>query len=675
MNSFPFKIMILLGLVSVTPGCSSSDTPAPTKTEPTEQPKPDTTPPTFSGIEAAVPSPDGTILVSWQAATDDKSEPGQIAYEVFVANENEAIDYTKPYITATPGSTSWGITTLDTEKTYQFAVRAVDTVGNKDSNTKVISATTKDEIPPVFAGADKVEALGSRSIRVSWLPGSDPGRVDPPMKYRVYIATTSGMQDFTGTPAVETAVNATSVVIEPLVPETSYYVVVRAVDPAGNTDTNTVEKPVKTAEGLPPTFAGATQAVAKETSIRLRWQVASDNQSTPAQISYRIYQAKGTEAYDFTKATYTAQPNTIEFLANNLDPQTQYRYIVRAVDYAGNEDLNNVEVSATTGPDIVAPTFAGATTATAESPSTIRISWAAGTDETTEAEQLVYNVYMASTSAAQDFTTPTATSAPGATSFLMAGLTPSTSYFFVVRARDQAGNMDSSTAEAFTATTANMGDTTAPTWVGPLTLNSIPGQPRDLLADWIAATDDTSQAAGIRYHFCAETDPELCKGNAFFTHIRATTAPGAAQAFVPLLKSNTAHEVYVRAEDADGNFDATDQNASGTTSPSFKYDVLPVWEEKCNACHTFSYTNTVNIPSTYQAPMGMALMKLIDPTSVSQSYLVRKVLPMGQTTNPFTPSSPNEYTGEIMPPGGATQITKAQADALKDWISFGAFNN
>ena len=81
-----------------------------------------------------------------------------------------------------------------------------------------------------------------------------------------------------------------------------------------------------------------------------------------------------------------------------------------------------------------APVFAGATSALALGSSSVEVSWAAATDNQSAANEISYRIYAATTSGGQDFTQPTATTAPGALSATLAGLNASTTYYVVVRA-------------------------------------------------------------------------------------------------------------------------------------------------------------------------------------------------------------------------------------------------
>lgn len=105
--------------------------------------------------------------------------------------------------------------------------------------------------------------------------------------------------------------------------------------------------------------------------------------------------------------------------------------------------------------DHTPPTFAGLKSATTCIPGPVRmkgrssyhLSWEAATDDHTPSSEIVYNVYRASTAGGEDFSRPTYKTAPGVTSFDTPRLPEDRTFYFVVRARDKAGNEDSNTIE------------------------------------------------------------------------------------------------------------------------------------------------------------------------------------------------------------------------------------
>ena len=107
------------------------------------------------------------------------------------------------------------------------------------------------------------------------------------------------------------------------------------------------------------------------------------------------------------------------------------------------------------GGDVAAPRFAGLTRVTACTPGArrpgqktpARLAWTAAHDNRTPRSRLVYDIYMSATPGGEDFLSPTGTTKPGVTSFRTPCLAARTTAYFVVRARDRAGNEDGNMVE------------------------------------------------------------------------------------------------------------------------------------------------------------------------------------------------------------------------------------
>jgi hypothetical protein len=95
-------------------------------------------------------------------------------------------------------------------------------------------------------------------------------------------------------------------------------------------------------------------------------------------------------------------------------------------------------VSATTC--IPGPIWGGRTTS-------YHLSWNPATDNRTRPQYIVYYIYIATTPGGEDFTQPYNWTPRGATSFDTDPLPADQDFYFVVRAQDRAGNMDSNTVE------------------------------------------------------------------------------------------------------------------------------------------------------------------------------------------------------------------------------------
>ena len=113
----------------------------------------DTTWPTFPlGAEGATPTGTTTIDVNWTAATDDTDLSSAIVYDVFTSTTSGCFDYSTPTQTTAAGAVTATVSSLTSNTTYFFVVRAQDTSGNTDQN--VIERTAKTNTLISSWGAD-----------------------------------------------------------------------------------------------------------------------------------------------------------------------------------------------------------------------------------------------------------------------------------------------------------------------------------------------------------------------------------------------------------------------------------------------------------------------------------------------------------------------------------------
>lgn len=82
----------------------------------------------------------------------------------------------------------------------------------------------------------------------------------------------------------------------------------------------------------------------------------------------------------------------------------------------------------------------------------IQLAWIPATDPATPSSEIVYDIYYSPTSRGENYSSPSWTTAPGATGFTVY-LTNIGPAYFVVRARDQAGREDGNTVERLAVNT------------------------------------------------------------------------------------------------------------------------------------------------------------------------------------------------------------------------------
>jgi hypothetical protein len=525
-----------------------------------------------------------------------------------------------------------------------------------------------DRSGPVFDGVAAVAPSSETSLFVTWSDAKDPRTPSSRMKYAIYVAPTVAALDFTVTTAT-TAPGASSFSIEKLVPNTPYFVGVRAIDEDGVSDVNVEKKSASTVKDTkPPVFDGVKAAQgAGSGSILVTWDAATDDLTPAAAMTYLVYVAVSPSLPDLTTPTLIARTGALSATLTGIaNANATYTIIVRARDAAENLDANTKKASATPGVDTTAPTFDGCQSAVATSAGTAVVSWLPAVDETTPASSLAYDVFASEARGSYDFTTPAAT-VTASSSVVVSGLSPETAYFFVCRARDLAKNEDGNVVER-SATTSS--DSVAPTF-GGLTGATVDPSARTVVLTWNAASDDQTPPSAMLYDVF---EAAASQAQDFTAPPRKTSAPGATSITVDDLTPETTLYWIVRARDQGGKRDSNTVELSGITVLSFARNVQPIFSANCAVvgCHVpggvptgmllvpgFAYATTVGVPAG-QVPSRMR----IAPSDPAGSYLYEKI----------TATKPT--VGQQMPaPATGNVLTAADKEIIRRWIAQGAPNN
>ena len=148
-------------------GYCSSDTGSPRR----QRANTNQNPPTFAGLEAATVHSNGTVTLSWTAASDAVTPASAMVYDICLntASGACATAFTANYST-TPGATVYTLSNLPTGAQYYVVVRARNEWGLHDSNTVEHTIT----IPGWF---NYWGSLTGESERIKAIAASDDGYV------------------------------------------------------------------------------------------------------------------------------------------------------------------------------------------------------------------------------------------------------------------------------------------------------------------------------------------------------------------------------------------------------------------------------------------------------------------------------------------------------------------
>ncbi|MDH5717912.1 MAG: fibronectin type III domain-containing protein, partial [Spirochaetia bacterium] len=103
--------------------------------------------------------------------------------------------------------------------------------------------------------------------------------------------------------------------------------------------------------------------------------------------------------------------------------------------------------------DTTAPSAPSAVSTSATGATQVTLTWQPAADETDATSEITYQICMSETTGGCDSFTAAYTTNAGETSYNITGLTPETTYYFVVLAEDSAGNI-STVTEEFSVTTS-----------------------------------------------------------------------------------------------------------------------------------------------------------------------------------------------------------------------------
>ena len=449
-----------------------------------------------------------------------------------------SVSFTLNGLSATPASAnlqSAVFTGLAPATTYTVVVRATNSVG---SSSATITVTTLGTAPlqPVLS----TTTLNTDNFQVNWSFGSGSGGSNP-------TSYTYSLNGAAATPIVDNGLMSQFVVFSSLTPNTVYTLMVTAVNSYGSTASAPL---VITTRAVPPSAMVLSSYDVSPYSISVRW--AGGDVTT----NYAYFLSNVTNPSEPSNTYGSIQDNGIyqKFVKYfGLHPSTEYMLTVIA-ENSGGAVNSSINVTTTAQAINVTPTNLSAAT----SGNSVVLTWTpvAGVAE-----------YLYAINGNQ--VTPFADNGMASSSATFTGLTPSTTYSFVVVGIDGAGNQYDS--DHLIVTTSSTPDNLTPTG--------------------LTATAVTATAFVIRWTGSAAVSYEYVLNGVSVTPYADYGLTRQTAAFTGLSLS-TLYTVQVVALDASGNqFPATFQVLTS--------GVLPVFKGQWTAGISYSVTDLVNQGGLY----------------------------------------------------------------------------
>jgi len=363
----------------------------------------------------------------------------------------------------------------------------------------------------------------------AWSPSTDASGV---ARYDIYRGTSSTFSLMTKVGTSTTPADFTDSGLTPgLIPGTTYYYAVVALDTVGNqsgpqvpvgTVTNPQQPPLTSCTTAPDTFApsapGAPTASTPTTNgMVVTWPAGSDE-----------YQVGGYELFrqGVTAPIATTGATTLTFTDSGLLPWTNYQYYVKTVDTAGNVSAASPLSTAVRTLDSTPPTTPASLVATPKPWPALEIDldWADSTDNVAVTG---YNIWRS-----PDGTTWAQIGTSTTSNYADTTVATSKTYYYKVLAYDAVPNLSGYSNVA----SASTPDTTPPS--NPTGLAAPTKTPTTLGLTWTASTDNVGVTGYYVYRNGGTTPVGTVAGTSF-------TDTGLTQL--------TGYTYTVKAFDAAGN--------------------------------------------------------------------------------------------------------------------------
>ena len=264
-----------------------------------------------------------SFTLNWTASTDNV---GVKEYRV----------YRNDKLLASSSNNSYPVATLNLNTTYKMRVVAFDQAGNPSKSSATISVKTlADNIPPHAPTDLQASNVSMQSFQLHWQAATDDVGVT---RYEVYV---DGVLRTTN--RIVKNILSTSATITGLKPDTSYIVMMNALDNMSNRSEASLPLVVETLSDTlaPLPVTGLAADILKTDGFRLMWDRTQDNLRM---FEYEV----------FRNGVSLGKTKLNQWTLSGLQPATTYAMTVVAYDESGNASPIRQTLSVKTIPSVQA---------------------------------------------------------------------------------------------------------------------------------------------------------------------------------------------------------------------------------------------------------------------------------------------------------------------------------
>ena len=552
----------------------------------------------------------GALTIRFTAPGDDGREGMAWRYEASITDPDGTSlipDYEAP-LPALAGMTEvWNLCGLPQNVTATVRVQAFDEV-NRHSNVAqqsvMITGVVIDSLAPATID-DLTATAGEASIELRWTAPGDDGDEGSATAYDLRYATSfideanwAAATQVNDMPAPAAAGEQQSITLSDIPQLTQLYFCLRASDEADNLSLPGNNAQTATTGDITPPSAIETLTVGSTTAstMNIRWTAPGDNGDEGIATAYVMKLSTepitaanwaGIEPWPQSLAPQPAGSQE-SYTFTGLEQFTLYYAAVEALDDASNTSgMSNVAQATTEGVEDTTPPAAITNLTVEEQRADLMLSWTAPGDDGDEGTATSYSIRVATAPItesnwddAQTLPSPPTPQQAGTTEYYFAAVDDGETYYFGIKATDDAAN---TSALSNVAQITLEADTTPPGAITDLGVTETYATSGNMTIHWTAPGDDGN--TGTADHYLVRYSPspiteDNWDGAAQVLSVPTPGSAGTSQTCgVSLLQNGMIYYFAVRAVDEAGNVGDMSNSAGG----KIVYTIISNCHD-CNNC-------------------------------------------------------------------------------------------